>query len=258
MSILEKIVLQKRLEVDRQKEAVGLKELLALEQMKRTTVSFRQALSNSHSGIIAEFKRKSPSKGWIYPGASPEDVVTAYEQSGATAVSVLTDPEFFGGMLSDLSKVRPLVSLPLLRKDFIIDSYQIYQSKVMGADFVLLIAAALSPATVKAFAALAKELGLEVLLEIHTEQELECICDDVDVVGINNRNLKTFVTDVQTSFDLGSRIPRRFMKISESGLSDPIVVKELRSAGFSGFLMGENFMKEKEPGAALNNFIRQL
>lgn len=258
MSILEKIVLQKRLEVDRQKEAVGLKELLALEQMKRKTVSFRQALSNSHSGVIAEFKRKSPSKGWIHPGASPEDVVTAYEQSGATAVSVLTDPEFFGGMLSDLSKVRPLVSLPLLRKDFIIDSYQIYQSKVMGADFVLLIAAALSPATVKAFAALAKELGLEVLLEIHTEQELECICDDVDVVGVNNRNLKTFVTDVQTSFDLGSRIPPGFMKISESGLSDPVVVKELRSAGFSGFLMGENFMKEKEPGAALNNFIRQL
>ena len=258
MSVLEKIVLQKRLEVERQKEAVPEKELLRLEQMRRTSVSFKEALMDSDSGIIAEFKRKSPSKGWIHKGACPEDVVPVYERSGATAVSVLTDSSFFGGSVGDLCRVRPLVALPLLRKDFIVDVYQIYQSKAIGADFILLIAAALNPKIVKNFASVAKGLGLVVLLEIHAESELECICDEVDVVGINNRNLKTFVTNVETSFVLGPKVPDRFLKISESGISDPEVVKQLRASGFSGFLMGENFMKEKDPGAALEHFIKRL
>ena len=258
MSILEKIILQKRLEVDRQKEAFSLKDLQQFERMKRSTVSFKEALKRSETGIIAEFKRKSPSKGFIHPGASPEIIIPGYETAGAAAVSVLTDTEFFGGSLSDLKKARECVRLPLLRKDFIIDEYQIYQAKAMGADFILLIAAVLNPATVKQFASLAKQLHLETLLEIHDESELKCLCDEVDVVGVNNRNLKTFVTDVNTSFELGEKIPSRFVKISESGLSDPSTVKDLRSAGFCGFLMGENFMKEPDPAAALHNFIKKL
>lgn len=258
MSILDKIIVQKRLEVARQQEAVSLGALQRSELLERTPVSFRQALLASDTGIIAEFKRKSPSKGWIHPDARPEEVVVRYEQGGATASSVLTDGPFFGGALGDLCRVRPLVSLPLLRKDFVIDAYQIYQAKAMGADFILLIAAALSPSLVEEFARLAHQLGLEVLLEIHVEEELACICPEVDVVGINNRNLKTFVTDVETSFRLGEKIPAGYVKISESGISSPDTVRSLRQAGFRGFLMGENFMKEEEPGAALAAFIKAL
>lgn len=258
MSILDKIIVQKRLEVSRQQEAVSLGLLQKSELLERTPVSFRRALLTSDTGIIAEFKRKSPSKGWIHPDARPEEIVPQYERGGAAAVSVLTDGSFFGGSLGDLHRVRPLVNLPLLRKDFVIDPYQIYQAKAMGADFVLLIAAALSPAVVKEFAQLAHGLGLEVLLELHVEEELDCICPEVDVVGINNRNLKTFVTDVETSFRLGEKIPSEYVKISESGISSPQTVRELRSAGFRGFLMGENFMKEDEPGAALAAFINEL
>jgi Indole-3-glycerol phosphate synthase len=258
MSILETIIRQKRLEVNRQKEAFGLKELQQSERMERTTASFTKALEQSKSGIIAEFKRKSPSKGFIHPGADPEIIVPGYEKGGAAAVSVLTDGEFFGGSLGDLKRAREQVKLPLLRKDFIIDEYQIYQAKAMGADFILLIAAVLTPVLVKQFASLAKQLQLQSLLEIHTESELECICDEVDAVGINNRNLKTFVTDVNVSFVLGEKIPSRFIKISESGISEPSVVTELRSAGFKGFLMGENFMKEADPCRALHSFIKKI
>ena len=259
MSILEKIVLQKRLEVDAQKEVFSLEELLKLEAMKKRSLhSFKKALLKSDSGIIAEFKRKSPSKGWIYPDAVAEAVVPAYEKGGAAAVSVLTDNPFFGGSLGDLKSARESVTLPLLRKDFIIDEYQIYQAKALGADFILLIAAILTPPVVKRLASLARELGLETLLEIHAESELESVCDEVDVIGINNRNLKTFETDVKTSFRLGEQIPSRFVKISESGISDTATVKELKEAGFKGFLMGENFMKEADPGKALERFIKEL
>lgn len=258
MTILDKIIVQKRLEIARQQEAVSLEKLQSLECMSRHAVSFQEALLASDTGIIAEFKRKSPSKGWIHPGADPETVVPLYEQGGATACSVLTDHPFFGGSLGDLHRVRPLVNLPLLRKDFIIDAYQLYQAKAVGADFVLLIAAALSAPLVEEFAGIAHTLGLEVLLEIHTEEELECLCPAVDVVGVNNRNLKTFVTDVNTSFELGEKIPPSFVKISESGISSPGTVRSLRQAGFRGFLMGENFMKEAEPGKALAAFIQAL
>lgn len=258
MTILDTIIAEKQLEVARHKEAFSINNLLGLGKMYRSTISFREALQASDTGIIAEFKRKSPSKGWIHPDACPEVIVPQYEKGGASASSILTDGPFFGGMLGDLNKVRPLVRLPLLRKDFIIDEYQIYQAKVMGADFILLIAAALSPALVKQFATLAHRLNLEVLLEIHTEEELDCICNEVDVVGINNRNLKTFVTDIDVSYRLGEKIPAEFVKISESGISLPATVKALRQVGFRGFLMGENFMKEAEPGEALARFIKEL
>lgn len=258
MTILDKIIVQKRLEIARQQEAVSLERLKTVESLDRNTFSFKEALLSSDTGIIAEFKRKSPSRGWIHPEAQPEVIVPLYEQGGATSSSILTDGPFFGGSLGDLHQVRELVSIPLLRKDFIIEEYQIYQAKAVGADFILLIAAALSPKLVKEFAKLAHLLDLEVLLEIHTEEELECISPDVDVIGINNRNLKTFATDVNISYSLGEKIPDEFVKISESGISSPDTVRSLRKVGFRGFLMGENFMKEKDPGLALASFINEL
>ena len=255
---MDKIIVEKRLEVARHKEAVPLRWLLGHPAVSRKRISFREALMASESGIIAEFKRKSPSRGWIHPEISPLEVVPRYEAGGAAAASILTDEPFFGGSLGDLARTRPAVHLPLLRKDFIVDEYQLYQAKAMGADFILLIAAALTKGQVEAFASLAHDLDLEVLLEVHTEEELESVCGNVDVVGINNRNLKTFATDVNTSFVLGGKISAGFPKISESGLSDPETVRLLREAGFNGFLMGENFMKEKDPGAALASFIERI
>lgn len=258
MTILDKIIVQKYLEVGRHKDAVPMHWLLRHPALLRECISFKRALQASDTGIIAEFKRKSPSKGWIHPGADPLRVVAGYEAGGAAAVSILTDEPFFGGSLGDLARTRPQVRIPLLRKDFIVDAYQILQAKIMGADFILLIAAALSAAEVRDFALLAHDVGLEVLLEIHAEEELEHICEEVDVVGINNRNLKTFVTDVDTSYRLGEQIPSAFLKVSESGISSPGTVCSLREAGFGGFLMGENFMKEADPGGALAAFIQAL
>lgn len=258
MHILDKIIVQKRLEVIRHREAVPLDRLVAAELSGREPVSFRQALLASRTGIIAEFKRKSPSKGWIHPDASPELVVPAYERGGAVAASVLTDGPFFGGSPGDLRRVRERVAFPVLRKDFIIDEYQLYQARALGADVVLLIAAVLSPALVKQFARTAHRLGLEVLLEIHAEEELECLCPEIDVAGVNNRNLKTFVTDVETSFRLGEKLPAGLVRISESGLSSADTVRQLREAGFGGFLMGENWMKEADPGQALADFVSRL
>jgi len=248
--------------------------------------SLKRALAESPSGIIAEFKRKSPSKGWIHADAFPEEVVPAYAKAGAAALSVLTDEEYFGGSLDFIRRVRPLVDIPILRKDFIIDPYQLYQAREAGADAVLLIAACLSREDCAALTAEAHRLGLEVLLEVHSPEELDYITPDVDVVGVNNRHLGSFVTDVQTSFDmaplLAQRADRNYFSgkfaekpisappsttpthatapifISESGISDPATVRALREAGFHGFLMGENFMKEPDPGAALATFIQAL
>jgi indole-3-glycerol phosphate synthase len=259
------------------------KELAGLMTPKR---SLKRALAESPSGIIAEFKRKSPSKGWIHADAFPEEVVPAYAKAGAAALSVLTDEEYFGGSLDFIRRVRPLVDIPILRKDFIIDPYQLYQAREAGADAVLLIAACLSREDCAALTAEAHRLGLEVLLEVHSPEELDYITPDVDVVGVNNRHLGSFVTDVQTSFDmaplLAQRADRNYFSgkfaekpisappsttpthatapifISESGISDPATVRALREAGFHGFLMGENFMKEPDPGAALATFIQAL
>ena len=260
MHILDTICRSKRLEIARQKEIMPLEDLKnSLNDTSRKKVSFKQALSGSASGIIAEFKRKSPSKGWINREADAAQVVRSYEEAGAAAISCLTDEPFFGGGFTDFAKAREVTNrIPLLRKDFILDEYQLYQSKLMGADVVLLIAACLPADAITRFTAITHALDMEVLLEIHDETELASICPDVDVIGVNNRNLKTFVTDIRHTIELASRIPEQFLKISESGLSRPETVIELRQAGFRGFLMGENFMKTSNPGESLREFIRKL
>ncbi|MDR1810492.1 MAG: indole-3-glycerol phosphate synthase TrpC [Prevotella sp.] len=258
MSILDTIIANKKLEVERQKTETPLPRLAKQLTDTAGSASFKQALLRSSSGIIAEFKRKSPSRGWIFEQAKVEEVIPAYSQYGASAISVLTDTAFFGGTFDDFRLARSLTDTPLLRKDFIVDEYQIYQAKLLEANVILLIASGLTVAETKRFAAKAHELGLETLLEIHNEDELSYVNENVDVIGVNNRNLNTFVTDVQVSFDLAEKIPAEFVKISESGISQPQTVIDLRQAGFMGFLMGENFMKTGNPGLALNDFIRQL
>lgn len=265
--ILQQIVENKRVEVERQKQAVSLDTLLALgiTRMDRPTVSMRASLAASESGIIAEFKRKSPSKGWLHPGASVCDVVPAYESAGAAACSVLTDSDFFGGALGDLQTARGLVRLPLLRKDFIIDPYQVYQARVMGADAILLIAAVLPPAECESLAELAHSLDMEVLLEVHSEHELEHLNKSVDMLGVNNRNLGSFHTDVENSFRLAEKMKQIGDKkglnpllISESGLKDAETLRKLRIVGFQGFLIGETFMRGVHPGAMLEELINQI
>lgn len=221
-------------------------------------ISMRACLSASPSGIIAEFKRRSPSKGWIKENAQADIIPPAYEAAGASALSILTDEKFFGGNLKDIRTVRSKVQLPILRKDFIIDEYQLYQARIVGADAILLIAAALRKEQCRMLAAKAHELGLEVLLEIHSEQELEYIEDNIDMVGVNNRNLGTFHTDVENSFRLAEKLPKEILLVSESGISSPQTVRQLRAAGFRGFLIGENFMKAPQPGDALKEFISLL
>lgn len=256
--ILEEIIAHKQVEIARQKAAISTELLMnnCNEPMPRT--SMRASLAASPSGIIAEFKRRSPSKGWIKEDAQADIIPPAYEAAGASALSILTDEEFFGGTLKDIRSARPRVGLPILRKDFIIDEYQLYQARIVGADAVLLIAAALEKERCKSLAAKAHELELEVLLEIHSEQELEYVGEHTDMVGVNNRNLGTFHTDVENSFRLAEKLPKDMLLVSESGISRPDTVRQLRAAGFRGFLIGENFMKTPLPGEALKDFIAQL
>lgn len=257
-NILDKIIANKRLEVERHKKDTSINELEKRLSTITTPASFKEAIKNSRTGIIAEFKRRSPSRDWIFKDAKIEDVIPLYSQNGASAISVLTDMDFFGGELADLELAGSLTKTPLLRKDFVVDEYQLYQAKISGASAILLIASALTIDETKQLAKKAKELNLDVLLEIHNEQELHHINDKVDVVGVNNRNLGTFVTDIQISFDLANKIPNDFIKISESGISEPQTVIDLQQAGYKGFLMGENFMKTSNPGKALEDFINQL
>jgi indole-3-glycerol phosphate synthase len=258
INILDKIIANKRLEVERHKKDTSINELEKRLSTITTPASFKEAIKNSRTGIIAEFKRRSPSRDWIFKDAKIEDVIPLYSQNGASAISVLTDMDFFGGELADLELAGSLTKTPLLRKDFVVDEYQLYQAKISGASAILLIASALTIDETKQLAKKAKELNLDVLLEIHNEQELHHINDKVDVVGVNNRNLGTFVTDIQISFDLADKIPNDFIKISESGISQPQTVIDLQQAGYKGFLMGENFMKTSNPGKALEDFINQL
>lgn len=265
--ILQNIIANKRVEVDRHKQAVSLNTLLALgsERLDRPTISMRSRLESSSSGIIAEFKRKSPSKGWLHPKAEVSDVLPAYEAAGACACSVLTDGDFFGGALGDLHKARHLVKLPLLRKDFVIDEYQLYQARVMGADAVLLIAAVLNPRECEELAEMAHILGMEVLLEVHSEEELDHLNKFVDMLGVNNRNLGSFHTSVENSFRLAEKLKEVGEKkgvnpllISESGLKDAEMLLRLREVGFRGFLIGETFMREEYPGDILANLIKEM
>lgn len=261
--ILEEIVANKRIEVAAAKEALSIDNLRRLVEKKIEAEglkqrSMRDSLRNSKSGIISEFKRKSPSKGWIHEDAKVTDVVPKYAANGASAISILTDYNYFGGQQDFIKAVRGQINTPILRKDFIIDEYQLFEAKMIGADAVLLIAADLTKSECKTLLGKAHELGLEVLLEIHDEKELEYVTPEVDMLGVNNRHLGTFHTDVQQSFDIAARLPKEFILVSESGISKPETVKELRSAGFRGFLIGENFMKEQDPGEALKNFIQQV
>ena len=259
--ILETIVANKRKEVARQKQAVNLQTLVALggDRLERPTFSMRQSLASSATGIIAEFKRKSPSKGWLHPGARVQDVLPFYAEGGASACSILTDGDFFGGSLSDLQQARRLVNIPLLRKDFIVDPYQLYQARVMGADAVLLIAACLSKEECAQLVATAHSLQLEVLLEVHSAEELDHVNADIDMLGVNNRHLGTFDTDVKHSFTLIDQLKGYApLLVSESGISQAEPVKQLRAAGFRGFLIGETFMKTAQPGETLRNFIEAL
>ncbi len=261
--ILEEIVAHKRLEVERQKKELPPRELY--ERVERLLAegwvvprSMRQSLSDSPTGIIAEFKRKSPSKGWIHADADPLQVVPQYEQGGASALSILTDEEYFGGTMDYIRRLRPVVGLPILRKDFIVDEYQLFQAREIGADCVLLIAADLGREQCLTLERTAHELGLEVLLEVHSEGELSYVTDETDMVGVNNRNLGTFHTDVQNSFRLAELLPEDKLKVSESGISDPSTIRLLREAGFRGFLVGERFMREASPGEALSKFIKEI
>lgn len=266
--ILSDIIRSKRREIARQKQAVptGTLRLQAERALKDRPArrSMRHSLETSPTGIIAEFKRRSPSKGWIHPDADPTLIAPAYGQAGAAALSILTDEPFFGGTLADLAAVRRLVSLPLLRKDFIIDPYQLLQACLAGADAVLLIAACLTPEESLALTEEAHALGMEVLLEVHTEEELEHLTPATDMVGVNNRNLGTFHTDVQNSLRMAEALQRRAMKsgqplaVSESGIGRPDTIVRLRRAGFRGFLIGETFMKADQPAEALRLFTRQI
>ncbi|MBP5392623.1 MAG: indole-3-glycerol phosphate synthase TrpC [Bacteroidaceae bacterium] len=262
MDILEEIVAHKRIEVAEQKEQTPARKLYAeVERIMSEGIikrSLSQALTEDDFGIIAEFKRKSPSKGWIKEDGKPEIIPPSYEQAGAAALSILTDEKYFGGSLDFIRKARPLVNRPILRKDFIIDEYQLFQARHIGADAVLLIAADLNKQEVRSLTATAHELGLEVLLELHSEHELDYTEIPVDAIGVNNRNLGTFVTDVLNSFRMAVRLPQDKVLVSESGISNPDTIKLLREAGYRGFLIGETFMKTDIPGQTLKNFISQL
>ena len=258
MNILETIVEKKKKEVADNKRKKSIAELERENFFKNETLSFKNfLLRKDKTGIIAEFKRRSPSKGIINDISTVAEVTSDYINFGASAISILTDEEFFGGSLNDLSEVL-IHEVPILRKEFIVDEYQVIESKAYGADVILLIAACLSKDEVKRFSNLAKSIGLNTLLEIHNEQELEHICDEIDVVGINNRDLKTFKVDINHSIELCKKIPSDKTKISESGIDGVKTIRVLKENGFSGFLMGEKFMKEKNPGKAFGDFVKEL
>ena len=259
MTILDEINANKRLEIAAQKAKVPVDELKKYPAYAKPVPSLKAFLLNPEkSGIIAEHKRQSPSKGIINGKVKLQDVVTGYEKAGASAVSVLTDSKYFGGNLDDLKEATNLLSIPVLRKDFIIDEYQIHEAKAYGAAIILLIAASLTATEVDRFAKLAHKLGMEVLFEVHNEEELKKVSQHVDVIGINNRDLKTFKVNIEQSIKLAALIPDGYLKISESGISNPETVIELKKHGFQGFLMGENFMKEENPGLACKVFIEQI
>lgn len=254
MNILDTIIERKKQEILDSKSKISLQQLKEYEFFGRTTYSLKETIQ-SKSGIIAEFKRKSPSKGIINDKVSPLEVVSEYEKFGASAVSILTDQDFFGGSFDDILSVRKSVNIPILRKDFMIDEYQFFEAKSMGADVILLIAACLSPNQVSEFTELAHQLDLEVLLEIHTEEELLHINKNIDFVGINNRNLKDFKVDLQHSVNLKDQLPYDILSIAESGIYSEEDFNFLKEKGFNGFLMGEYFMKNENPGNKFREFI---
>lgn len=257
MTILDKIIKRKKQEIALAKSKIPLQKLKDSEFFGRETLSLKQSVKN-RSGIIAEFKRKSPSKGIINDNVTPLEVVSQYEKFGASGISILTDSEFFGGNLQDILNVRNKIGIPILRKDFMVDKYQFYEAKSIGADAVLLIASCLSPNQVQEFTELAHELNLEVLLEIHTEDELAHFNKNVELVGINNRNLKDFKVDLQHSVNLKNQLPDGVISVAESGIYSVEDYQFLKSKGFDAFLMGEFFMRNENPGKAFEEFVKEV
>ncbi|HET8737279.1 MAG TPA: indole-3-glycerol phosphate synthase TrpC [Pricia sp.] len=259
MTILDKIVYDKRKEVDLKKSLIPVSQLEKSVLFDRDTVSLANALRNSNTGIIAEHKRRSPSKSVINQDLNVQEVAEGYERAGVCGMSVLTDGKYFGGSLDDLVLARAAVGIPLLRKEFIIDEYQILEARAHGADVILLIASILDKVDIKRFSELAQSLDLNVLLEVHNQEELQkSIMPSLDMLGVNNRNLKTFEVSLETSKLLSKLIPDDFVKVSESGISDIDTIRDLRQYGYQGFLIGENFMRTKNPGAAAKEFIDGL
>ena len=262
--ILKKIIAQTTQDLKARKKTTSLSELRDMPAYSRKVISLYQSLKNG-SGIIAEHKRQSPSKGSFKCPRSLEEVVKGYEKAGASAISCLTDQPFFGGTLQDLIEARGVVNIPILRKDFMIDLYQVHEAKAFGADAILLIASCLNNEELKTMSLEAMNLGLELLFEVHDLEELTRIKEVTDafaiekyVIGVNNRDLKRFQTDIQNSNNLIPYFPSGVIAISESGISNPEVVKELRTLGFQGFLIGENFMKTEQPGASCEQFIKAI
>jgi indole-3-glycerol phosphate synthase len=260
MNILHQIFTAKQKEVADKKSTIPVTLLERSIYFATQPVSLKKYLLREDlSGIIAEFKRKSPSLGMINPHAPVERTTIGYMQAGASALSVLTDQSFFGGKYEDLTTARNFNFCPILRKDFIIDEYQIVEAKSIGADVILLIAGILTAEQIKSLGAFAQSLGLEVLLEVHDREELErSLCDQVNLIGVNNRNLKDFTLNVDTSRELAALIPDQFIKVSESGISKPETIQDLRTYGYKGFLMGEAFMKTSRPEKACAAFIQEL
>lgn len=260
MTVLENILANKRKEVELARVERPLHTLQESPHYSRSTISLTRELNrDDKAGIIAEIKRKSPAKGMMNADINVGDIATEYEAAGVSAISVLTDFDFFAGKQEDLIEARRRVSCPILRKDFMIDPYQFHEAKAIGADVILLIASALDGRMVRSFVKLAHDLGLEVLLEVHDQEELERNADaGADVIGVNNRNLKTLEVDLDTSRKLSGLIPSATLKISESGIGSVDAIRDLKTYGYRGFLMGENFMKHASPGKACTDFIAEL
>lgn len=260
MTILDKIVEQKKIEVAAARGKVAAEELEKYPLFNRTCYNLRDSvLEPEKTGIIAEFKRASPSKGLINGTSDVQEVVRGYQDAGASAISVLTDPDFFQGSLTDLTAAREVLTIPLLRKEFIVDTYQITEAKAYGADIILLIAACLTTEEIKTFSTYAKSLGLNVLLEIHNEDELnKSLYDTIDAIGVNNRNLNDFSVSLAHSYDLVNKIPNQYIKVSESGISNPDTIRDLKNRGFHSFLIGENFMKTDNPAEAIKAFVKEI
>ncbi|RRO15243.1 indole-3-glycerol phosphate synthase TrpC [Flavobacteriaceae bacterium 14752] len=259
MHILEEITIFKKQLLNYKKQVISIAELEKMSFFDRECISLTEQIRKSEIGIIAEHKRRSPSKPHINFKTDVFEVAKAYEGAGASGMSVLTEQKYFGGSLEDLILARSACNLPLLRKDFIVDEYQIVESKAHGADVILLIAACLTPLEVKQFSELAHQLGLQTILEVHNLNELQVyLCEHIDIVGVNNRNLKTFEVNLDTSKTLVQHIPKNVVKISESGIKHPKDIIDLKSLGYDGFLLGEHFMKTDDPGQSAQDFIQNI
>ena len=259
MNILDTIVANKKKEVEQRKSQVTIKQLAGSLLYERTCFSITESLNKKGaSGIIAEHKRKSPSKGIINDRLHVGEVVASYQNNGASAVSILTDQVYFGGSDEDVLLSREILTIPILRKEFIIDEYQLHEAKSIGADVILLIAACLQPKEVKHFSSVANALGLEVLLELHDEEEFDHLCEGIQLVGINNRSLKTFDVDIDRSLKMAEMLPREKIKVAESGMDHPSQIIRFKQHGYKGFLIGESFMKSSDPGKALASFLNPI